>query len=61
MTGGTVELRQLEHFLAVADEGSFTAAAARLHMVQSSLSASVRALEREVGAPLFVRVRVAYA
>jgi DNA-binding transcriptional LysR family regulator len=56
MTGGTVELRQLEHFLAVADEGSFTAAAARLHMVQSSLSASVRALEREVGAPLFVRI-----
>lgn len=52
-----MELRQLEYFLAVAEEGSFTDAAARLYMVQSSLSASVLALERELGADLFVRGR----
>jgi DNA-binding transcriptional LysR family regulator len=52
-----MELRQIEYFLAVAEEGSFTAAAARLYMVQSSLSASLLALERELGADLFVRGR----
>jgi DNA-binding transcriptional LysR family regulator len=52
-----VELRQLEHFLAVVAEGSFTAAAARLYMVQSSLSASLLGLERELGTTLFIRGR----
>jgi DNA-binding transcriptional LysR family regulator len=52
-----VELRRLEHFLAVVEEGTFTAAAARLFMVQSSLSASLLALERELGTELFVRGR----
>jgi DNA-binding transcriptional LysR family regulator len=52
-----VELRQLEHFLAVVEEGSFTRAAARLYMVQSSLSASLLGLERELGTDLFVRGR----
>jgi DNA-binding transcriptional LysR family regulator len=52
-----VELRQLEHFLAVVGEGSFTRAAARVHMVQSSLSASLIALERELGTELFIRGR----
>jgi DNA-binding transcriptional LysR family regulator len=52
-----VELRQLEHFLAVAEEGSFTSAAARLYMVQSSLSASLLGLERELGTDLFIRGR----
>jgi DNA-binding transcriptional LysR family regulator len=52
-----VELRQLEYFLAVVEEGSFTAAAARLYMVQSSLSASLLSLERELGAELFIRSR----
>jgi DNA-binding transcriptional LysR family regulator len=52
-----VELRQLEYFLAVAEEGSFTAAAARLYMVQSSLSASLLSLERELGTELFIRGR----
>jgi hypothetical protein len=52
-----VELRRLEHFLAVVMERSFTAAAARVFMVQSSLSASLQALERELGTELFVRGR----
>ncbi|MFF8833200.1 LysR family transcriptional regulator [Streptomyces sp. NPDC015131] len=50
-----MELRHLEHFVAVAEEGNVTRAAARLHLAQSGLSASVRALERELGAELFVR------
>jgi DNA-binding transcriptional LysR family regulator len=52
-----VELRQLEHFLAIVEEGTFTAAAARVFMVQSSLSASLLALERELGTELFIRGR----
>jgi DNA-binding transcriptional LysR family regulator len=52
-----VELRQLEHFLAVVEEGSFTRAAARVFMGQSSLSASLLTLERELGTELFIRGR----
>lgn len=50
-----MELRHLEHFLAVAEELSFTRAANRVHIVQSALSASVRTLERELGARLIER------
>jgi DNA-binding transcriptional LysR family regulator len=50
-----VELRQLAVFVAVAEEGSFTRAAGRLHVVQSAVSAGVRNLERELGASLFDR------
>jgi DNA-binding transcriptional LysR family regulator len=50
-----MELRHLEHFLAVAEEQNFTRAAARLHLVQSALSVSVRALERDLGGRLFDR------
>ncbi|MBC3839470.1 LysR family transcriptional regulator [Streptacidiphilus sp. 4-A2] len=50
-----MELRHLEHFLAVAETGSFTRAAARVHVVQSALSVSVRSLEADLGAKLFDR------
>jgi len=50
-----MELRQLEAFVAVAEERNFTRAAARLFVAQSGLSATVRSLERELQAPLFSR------
>lgn len=45
----------MEYFLAVADNRSFTGAARRLHVVQSGVSATIKALERELSAELFVR------
>jgi DNA-binding transcriptional LysR family regulator len=50
-----MELRQLAHFLAVAEDRHFTRAATRVHLTQSSLSSSIRSLERELGSELFVR------
>lgn len=50
-----MDRRQLEHFLAIADAGSFTRAAGRLNIAQPSLSSSVRGLEAELGTPLFER------
>ena len=52
-----LDLRKVEHFVAVAEERSMTRAAARLHLSQQALSMSIRALERELGVPLLDRSR----
>jgi DNA-binding transcriptional LysR family regulator len=52
-----MELRHLETLLAIAEEGSFTAAADALATVQSNVSDQVRQLETELGVPLLVRSR----
>jgi DNA-binding transcriptional LysR family regulator len=52
----TLSLRQLEYFVAVVDEGSFTVAASRLHVSQPGLSHQVLSLERQLGGPLLERL-----
>ena len=50
-----MEIRQLEYFVAVAEEANFTRAAERVHISQSGVSAQVRQLEAELGTELFDR------
>ncbi|MFB6781731.1 LysR family transcriptional regulator [Streptomyces sp. NPDC056352] len=50
-----MDLRQMEVVVAVAEEEGFTAAAQRLHVVQSAVSTTVRSLEKELGSKLFER------
>ena len=50
-----MELRQLEYFVAVAEEANFTRAAERVHISQSGISAQIRQLERQLGAVLIDR------
>lgn len=52
-----MEFRQLEYFMAVAGEMSFSRAAVRVNVAQSALSTSVSKLERELGVQLFDRRR----
>jgi DNA-binding transcriptional LysR family regulator len=50
-----MDLLQLEHFLAVVEEGTFTRAAERVSRTQPAVSQSIKKLEEEVGGPLFAR------
>lgn len=50
-----MELRQLEYLVTVAEEASFTKAAAKLHVAQPGVSAQIRQLERELGQDLLDR------
>jgi LysR family transcriptional regulator, carnitine catabolism transcriptional activator len=50
-----ITLRQMRAFIAVAEAGSFTHAADRIHLAQSTLTSSVRELEAELGLTLFDR------
>jgi len=50
-----MELRQLEYFIAVAEEANFTRAAERVHISQSGVSAQIRQLEHDLGATLIDR------
>jgi len=51
-----VEFHQLRYFVAVAEEGSFSRAAAKVRVAQPSLSQQIRKLEAEMGQPLFDRL-----
>src|SRR5204863_1266436 len=50
-----MDLLQLEHFLAVVDEGTFTRAAERVCRTQPAVSQSIKKLEEELGTQLFAR------
>lgn len=50
-----MEIRHLQHFVALSEEGSFTRAAQRMHIVQSGLSASIKEMEQELGSRLVER------
>jgi DNA-binding transcriptional LysR family regulator len=50
-----MDFLQLEHFLAVAEERTFTRAAERVCRTQPAVSQSIKKLEEEVGTPLFER------
>jgi len=50
-----MDIRQLRYFVGVVDAGSFTRAAARLHVAQSALSFQIKQMEDSLGAPLLVR------
>src|ERR1700749_284513 len=51
-----MEVRQLHIFCVLAEELNFTRTAERVHTVQSNVTAQIKALEEELGVPLFDRL-----
>src|SRR5258705_10334393 len=52
---GCMNLRQLQYFVAIVDEGGFRQAAARLHVAQPALSRQIQGMEAELGLGLVDR------
>src|SRR5437868_1444347 len=50
-----MDIRQLKAFVAIAESGTFTAGAERVHVTQAAVSMQIRQLESELGARLFIR------
>jgi DNA-binding transcriptional LysR family regulator len=50
-----VEIRQLRAFVAIAEAGTFTAGALRVHVTQAAISMQIRQIENELGAKVFIR------
>ena len=50
-----MEIRQLKAFIAIAESGTFTAGAQRVHVTQAAISMQIRQLETELRARVFVR------
>jgi DNA-binding transcriptional LysR family regulator len=50
-----MDIRQLKAFVAIAESGTFTAGAARVHVTQAAISMQIRQLETETRAQLFIR------
>jgi DNA-binding transcriptional LysR family regulator len=50
-----MEIRQLRAFVAIAELGTFTAGAQRVHVTQAAISMQIRQLETDLGARLFIR------
>ena len=50
-----MEIRQLRAFVAIAESGTFTSGAQRVHVTQAAISMQIRQLENEIGAKVFVR------
>ena len=50
-----MDIRQLKAFVAIAESGTFTAGAVRVHVTQAAISMQIRQLETETHAQLFIR------
>ena len=50
-----MDIRQIKAFVAIAESGTFTAGAVRVHVTQAAISMQIRQLENETGAKLFIR------
>jgi DNA-binding transcriptional LysR family regulator len=50
-----MDIRQIKAFVAIAETGTFTAGAVRVHVTQAAISMQIRQLETETGAKLFIR------